>query len=847
MKKFYQLIICCCCLWIGSSLFNSQHTQAQTYFADALTVFSDNGCLGCHGSQGGLDLNTYASTIAGGTGCGSTVVPNDAAASSLVDKINGGGVACGGVMPPSGTVSAADVAVIEAWINEGALEFAPAGPVYWADVSTVLSSNNCLGCHGTQGGLDLNTYASTTAGGTGCGSTIVPFDAAASTLVDKIDGGGVACGGVMPPSGTVSAGDVAIIAQWINEGALETAAPATPVYWADVSTVLSSNNCLGCHGTQGGLDLNTYASATAGGTGCGSTIVPFDAAASTLVDKIDGGGVACGGVMPPSGTVSTADVAIIAQWINEGALETAAPTCSITDVSATSATCSGTGATFDVSFTPNGDSGMFNVISSGSIIGSGTSSPITVSISNATGSSIDIDVEDAGNTSCVGGTLVNVILPDCSAPAATCAELSGTDVTIDFTGFDGTGFMLAPGPGQLSSEMWEITGLSDGYVAGGDNTGPDHTGSTDGTGVTDGGVYALDDGSNQALWIQPATDDFTPGCIILKGCNNTGQTISALSVGYDAIILNDSDRSNSFDFGYSQDGTSFTSLPSATLNSPEAMDGTTTAFDQIAIVGGINIPNGTNFYLQWCGNDISGVGIRDEFGLDNIVISTNVPTVAVNVKAQLAGAYDAVSGTMSTTLRTSNLIPLSQPYNQAPWNYPGTESYMNATSLPGNAVDWVLVEARSTTDLAMLDRTAAMLLSDGSIVDATTFSSLNMVLASGSDCYLVIRHRNHLDVMSSQTVTVPNTSAYDFTTGVGQAQGLDQMMDLNNGGGSALFAGDYNADGVITYADFNAYVPELGQSNYNVADGNLEGNVTTDDFTIYSPNAKIIGLDAIRY
>lgn len=47
------------------------------------------------------------------------------------------------------------------------------------------------------------------------------------------------------------------------------------------------------------------------------------------------------------------------------------------------------------------------------------------------------------------------------------AVLSGTGVftTIDFAGFDASGFVPTPAAGQFDSDTWRVTGLSDGDLS----------------------------------------------------------------------------------------------------------------------------------------------------------------------------------------------------------------------------------------------------------------------------------------------------------------------------------------------------------------------------------------------
>ena len=78
----------------------------------------DSHCGGCHlsGSSGGLNLLTYDNLMSSGS-----VVPGNALQSSLYDRITRPESAAGD-MPPAGSLSQAQIDLVEQWINEGALE-----------------------------------------------------------------------------------------------------------------------------------------------------------------------------------------------------------------------------------------------------------------------------------------------------------------------------------------------------------------------------------------------------------------------------------------------------------------------------------------------------------------------------------------------------------------------------------------------------------------------------------------------------------------------------------------------------------------------------------------------------
>ena len=77
-------------------------------------------------------------------------------------------------------------------------------------------NNSCTSCHDSDhsSGLDLLSYSTLMAGG-----VIIPYDHTNSELYDRITRDESADGD-MPPTGSLTQGEINIIAQWIDEGAL---------------------------------------------------------------------------------------------------------------------------------------------------------------------------------------------------------------------------------------------------------------------------------------------------------------------------------------------------------------------------------------------------------------------------------------------------------------------------------------------------------------------------------------------------------------------------------------------------------------------------------------------------
>lgn len=236
------------------------------------------------------------------------------------------------------------------------------------------------------------------------------------------------------------------------------------------------------------------------------------------------------------------------------------------------------------------------------------------------------------------------------------------------------------------------------------------------------------------------------------------------------------------------------------------------------------------------------------------VIITGITEVArpLNLSIWLEGVGEASAGLMNSNLSNSQLLPNEQPYNQAPWYYDGTETLPDNTN---EIVDWVLVELRSGTpnlsnpNTQAVSQQAALLLSDGTIVGANKEPLGFYGISEGQGYYVSVRHRNHLDVLSSSTVVFNSgaTTSYDFTTNANQAFGPEQLKQMPNGK-FALYAGDYNGDNVIQSTDYDLWAVEPAAVNvYGFPDGNLDGVIQATDFDVWIPNKAKLGVSELQY
>jgi len=162
----------------------------------------------------------------------------------------------------------------------------------------------------------------------------------------------------------------------------------------------------------------------------------------------------------------------------------------------------------------------------------------------------------------------------------------------------------------------------------------------------------------------------------------------------------------------------------------------------------------------WVVNFGNGLRVGDVSLLGNVLLQT---------KIFLEGTYNTNTNLMNTEL--NNKIPLTSPYS---------EDIRTVNSIPSNIVDWVLVQLReSATGIAVASK-SAFLHKDGRVVSDDGTSGEIELNATEGDYYIVIKHRNHLAVMSRNVIQLSKVTStlYDFTTGSNKFYGSGGAMQL---------------------------------------------------------------------
>ena len=132
--------------------------------------------------------------------------------------------------------------------------------------------------------------------------------------------------------------------------------------------------------------------------------------------------------------------------------------------------------------------------------------------------------------------------------------------------------------------------------------------------------------------------------------------------------------------------------------------------------------------------------------------------------AALGGPYVSGTGLMNDGLRTAGLIPTTEPYTALGFTTVGYQSIRTipqaVLNVSGNnaIVDWVWVELRNaTTPTTVLAARPALIQRDGDVVELDGIKPVAMGIANGS-YKVVLRHRNHMGVMTANAVALNGTS-----------------------------------------------------------------------------------------
>jgi hypothetical protein len=206
--------------------------------------------------------------------------------------------------------------------------------------------------------------------------------------------------------------------------------------------------------------------------------------------------------------------------------------------------------------------------------------------------------------------------------------------------------------------------------------------------------------------------------------------------------------------------------------------------------------------------------------------------VKISLFVLLQGAMDGDS--MRTDLARANLLPLDHPFANEGWVPDGPDS---VGSFLATTVDWVMVEFRSSiADTTVCARRAAFLHNGGAVTGLDGTSPVCVPSLSAGSYYIVVRHRNHLPVMSATALALDTvTTTFDLRTAPTKYYGGEAVALPC--GRYAMLAGNADVNKGIGATDLaRIRVARSSTPSYNDADVDLSGTVTASDLTLAREN-----------
>lgn len=344
------------------------------------------------------------------------------------------------------------------------------------------------------------------------------------------------------------------------------------------------------------------------------------------------------------------------------------------------------------------------------------------------------------------------------------------------------------------------------------------------------GVLKPDSGaviSASENWSNSGTFTHNNGKINLNGSN---RSLSGSTVFYKLYKVVTTDDTLTFDCHATQTITNELTLQGAAGNLLALRS------DTAGVQFGITLSPGgsqTLSYLNVKDSDASGgnelSATHSTNSGNNLNWDFTAAAICANINVWLEGPYDNVGDSMRTTINDS--IPLTSPY---------TDSLI-VEGIPGNVVDWVLVELRTdTTGATKVIEKSMFLLNNGKIVKAqATETAPEFPDLTQGNYYTVVRHRNHLSIMSktAQTYKEQGETPYtdiDLTDSV-NVYGTGAVKELESAV-FAMYAGEGNSSGIVTVADQSEAANHRDEGGYLVTDYNLSGVTTVADQSMCNNN-----------
>ncbi|MEO1211749.1 MAG: BspA family leucine-rich repeat surface protein, partial [Cyanobacteria bacterium J06638_20] len=286
-------------------------------------------------------------------------------------------------------------------------------------------------------------------------------------------------------------------------------------------------------------------------------------------------------------------------------------------------------------------------------------------------------------------------------------------------------------------------------------------------------------------------------------------------------------------------GNMFSSVTLSTANYDALLMGWSTLDTS---TGETHIPTNLNFLggsSQYCLGAAARQELIDTYNWTITDGGLSCSGILVSPKVYLNGAsLNPNSGQeswMRDDLRVASLLPINSPYG----DLSADANAFSEVEPNNNIVDWVWVELRDAADdTNIIAGRSALLQRDGDVVDVDGSAPVRFESVSSGNYYVVIKHRNHVGIMSSTAVSLSGTeTGVDLSSDPSVVQGGSSAVVLLANGRYGMYTGDYDANAQIQNTDAYVVVQLIGGSGYEDGDMDLNTQIqNTDVNVLISPN-----------
>ncbi|MEI6488822.1 MAG: T9SS type A sorting domain-containing protein [Bacteroidota bacterium] len=372
-----------------------------------------------------------------------------------------------------------------------------------------------------------------------------------------------------------------------------------------------------------------------------------------------------------------------------------------------------------------------------------------------------------------------------SGPIATSPYTSGLSATISAAGTAGVGILFGTSTGSCYNFANGVTATS-----------------------TDRAVGFLNSGSYTS-----------PRCLMVQLLNNTGITITDMSIIYDIEKYRSGSRAFTVNFYTSVDGITWVSTTTAGDQAYAGDAANTTVYNPpLAInknfsLSGLSIANGANFYLRWQITGTGGSTNGQALGIDNF---------SLNCCPSNTYFYETVSSGNWSNPSTWEVSPTIG----GPWSA--------ACSPPSNTASGVTILNGHTVTVDVNSSSPDLTINNGGTLQANTTSSVNLTIIGNitnngtlqmydgvaNGVYVIFNKNGNQNITGTGAIT--NFYSIGLNMGTSNGNLLDisstnfssynpSLLLINSGGTSALQNGTIRFSGSYTYANslFNIATPTI--------------------------------------